>query len=412
MKRTMLILLLTFTPAALTAQSALDSLLAAALEHSPSLQAARARLEAARLQLPQASALPDLRIGAGYFAVPIETRLGPQRLALSVSQSFPWFGQLGAEKAAADTRARQAGEELAEARNRLVLDVRSAWYRWYALDRSIERSREQLAFLETVGEIIRVRYEAGKAGYGDFLRSEMGREELATRIASLEDRRPALLRQLEQLTGLPIAAGPTAPDSLGPVPLLPPRETLETRLDERNPQLLRAGREGEYWRHRGDAARLMGYPMFTVGLNYYVIDPPTGGMTVDNPGRDAIQPQLGISIPLFGSRYSAMEDQAAMQEAAALSLREDLRNRLRRQLEERLRDHRDARRRFDLNTRLAALAAQTRDVALQEYSAGMKSLEDLLAIERSLLRYALAREQAEADLHTTYHAIMYLTAEE
>jgi outer membrane protein TolC len=412
MKRTLLILLLAFAPASLVAQAGLDSLLSRALEHSPSLQAARSRLEAARLQAPQAAALPDLKVGAGYFAVPIETRLGPQRLALSVSQSFPWFGQLGAEEAAAETRARQAEADLADARSRLLLDVRSAWYRWYVLERSIARTREQLAFLETVEALIRVRYETGKTGYSDVLRVEMEKEELATRIRSLEDGRPALLRQLEQLTGLPVTTAPALPDSLGSPPLLPAEEEIAARLEQRNPQLRRAAQEGEYWRHRGDAARLMGYPMFTVGLNYFVIDPPSGGMTVENPGRDAIQPQLGLSIPLFGSRYSAMEEQAAMQESAARSLREDVRYRLRRQLEERLRDHRDARRRLDLNTRLTALAERTRDLALQEYSTGMKSLEDVLAIERGLLRYALAREQAEADLHTTHHEIMYLTAEE
>lgn len=412
MKRTLLILLIAFAPATLSAQSGLDSLLARALEHSPTLQAARARLEAARLQAPQAAALPDLKIGAGVFAVPIETRLGPQRLALSVSQSFPWFGQLGAEESAAEIRARQAEADLAEMRNRLLLDVRGAWYRYFVLERSIARSNEQLAFLRTVRELIRVRYEAGKAGYSDMLRVEMEQEELATRVRSLEDSRPALLRQIEQLTGVSVTAPPVVPDSLAPPPMLPPEDALLRLVDERNPQLLRAGQEGEFWRHRGDAARLMGYPMFTIGLNYFVIDPPSGSMTVENPGRDAIQPQIGLSIPLFGSRYSAMEEQAGMQEAAARSMREDVRNRLRQQMEERLRDHRDALRRLDLNTRLAALAVQTRDVALQEYSAGLKSLEDLLSIERNLLRYALAREQAAADLHTTYHAIMYLTAEE
>ncbi len=402
-------LMMTAVPSA--AQEGLEGYVTTAMENNAALRAAHARYEAALLQAPQAAALPDLKIGAGYFAVPVETRLGPQRATLSVSQSFPWFGTLGAEEDAAGARARQALAEYRDQRNRLVAEVHETWYRMFVLERSIQRSREQRAFLSVIQELAQVRYEAGKTGYTDVLRLQMEGEELDTRIRSLEDGRVTLRQQMALWTNTDIPSAVAFPDSLAPLPLLPSDDALRESLLMRNPRLQGFDEEGAYWKHRGDAARLTGYPMFTIGVTYTAIDPRTD-MAVEENGRDAILPQLGISVPLFGSRSSAMQEQAKQQEIAAGEARADLRNRLLLQLEERLRDYRDAQRRRDLNKRLTGIAEQTRDLGVQEYSAGLKNLEDLLIIERSLLRYALAREQAEADLRTAYDSIMYLTAED
>jgi outer membrane protein TolC len=150
--------------------------------------------------------------------------------------------------------------------------------------------------------------------------------------------------------------------------------------------------------------------MFTVGLTYTLIG-DRQDMVVPESGRDAVLPQVGVSIPLFGSRYSAMEEQAQLREQAARYDFDDAGNRLLTTLDEKLRDYRDAGRRFDLNRRLHALAASAHDVLLEDYSAGKATLDDVLAVERDMLRYALAREQAAADVNTGYDYIMYLTAQ-
>lgn len=389
----------------------LDGLLVTALEHNPALRAARERHEAARLQAPQAAALPDLNIGAGIFAVPVETRLGPQRATLSFSQSFPWFGTLGAEENAVLARARQVEADYHDQRLRVFFDIRETWYRMYVLERSIESNNDQLAFLRTLLELARVRYEGGDTGYTDVLRLEMEVEEVLTRVRSLEDGRTVLRTKLSRATGMEVREDFAFPRSLDPFATLPAEEALRDRMLRNNPQLHRLEEERSYWHYRGVAARRSGYPKFTLGLTYIAIDPRTD-MQVEGSGRDAIMPQVGISVPLFGSRYSSMEEQAVRQENAARESGTDRSNLLLVRLEETLRDHRDATRRIELNERLLAIAEQTRDIGLQEYAAGITSLEDLLGIERSLLRYALDKAEAEADLRISRDFIKYLTAEE
>ncbi|MBN1448878.1 MAG: TolC family protein [Bacteroidetes bacterium] len=389
----------------------LEDHVAEALTNNAALRARRARYEAARMQAPQAAALPDLKIGFGYFAAPVETRLGPQRATLSVSQSFPWFGTLGAEEDAALARARQVYQDYADARNRLVYELRDTWYRMWVLERSIAVTGEHLRIVGTLRDLALLRYESGKSTFSDVLRLDMQREELRTTLRTLEDSREPLRQEFSRHLGSELSEPLLLPDTLVLPGDLPETDELRGHLSDRNPRLRGLEEEQVFWESKTSAARRMGYPSFTVGVTYTAIG-PRDDMDLPDNGRDAILPQVGISIPLFGSRYGAMEEQARLQREAARLQRRDVEQQLHTVLSERLRDVTDAERRFGLHTRLAELAETTYGVVLKEYSAGSARIDDVLAVERDLLRYTLAREEARADLNRAYDYLMYLTAQE
>lgn len=411
MRNMLIIVFLTVCVLPLHAQQTLDEYTSEALRNNEGLKARMARYEAAQAQAPQAAALPELKLGFGWFAVPVETRLGPQRATLSVSQSFPWFGTLGAEEDAALARARQSFLDYSDARNRLVYDVRDTWYRMYVLERSIALTGEHLRLVETLRGLALTRYEAGKTSFSDVLRLDMQREELRTKLRTLEDSRAPLRHEFARLLGRDIREAIVLPDSLGIPGALPDAGVLRERMAERNPRLLGIDEEQVYWEHKSSAARRMGYPSFTIGVTYTAID-PRDDMSLPDNGRDAVIPQVGISVPLFGSRYSSMEEQAQLQREAARLQRSDAERQLETRLAARVRDVREARRRYELNTRLAELADNTYGAVLSEYSAGSSRIDDVIAVERDLLRYALSREEARADLNRAHDYLMYLTAQE
>jgi outer membrane protein TolC len=393
-------------------QQDLDAYVEQAITGNPALRAHHLRYEAAKAQVPQATALPDTKVGFGYFAVPVETRLGPQEATLSVSQSFPWFGTLGAEEDAALARARKHFQEYSDARNRLIVDVRDTYYRMYVLDRSIFLTAEHLRLVQTLRALAAIRYETGMVPFSHLLRLDMEQEELQTRQGYLEDSREPLTAEFSQLLSREVVMTDVRlPDSLA----LPVESgaiaALEDAVAERNPRLLMLKEETAYWEAKSESARKMGYPSFTVGLTYTAIG-KRSDLDVPDNGRDAIIPQVGVSFPLFGSRYGAMEQQAQLQREAARAALENLRNQLSTTLQQKLRDLRDAQRRFSLANSLVDLSGKTYNVLLQEYSAGTTGLDDVLAVERDLLRHALNREQARADCNRAADYLMYLTAQE
>ncbi|MDD3605166.1 MAG: hypothetical protein PHD86_08265, partial [Kiritimatiellae bacterium] len=68
--------------------------LAAAARNNPELEAAFNRWKAELERIPQVRALPDPRFNYAYFVEEVETRVGPQKQRLGLSQVFPWFGTL------------------------------------------------------------------------------------------------------------------------------------------------------------------------------------------------------------------------------------------------------------------------------------------------------------------------------
>ena len=104
--------------------------------------------------IPQAGVLPDPTVSLGYFVLPVETRLGAQRLKIGIRQSFPWLGTLAAQKEIASYKGIMRFNEWEALGNRLFYEVKSTWFELLklskdeaAIQESIEifRSYEQLS---------------------------------------------------------------------------------------------------------------------------------------------------------------------------------------------------------------------------------------------------------------------------
>ena len=68
------------------------------MENNLEVRALQLEYEAALQRAPQVSQLPDPEVGLGIFALPVETRLGPQWVRLGATQMFPWKGKLQARE--------------------------------------------------------------------------------------------------------------------------------------------------------------------------------------------------------------------------------------------------------------------------------------------------------------------------
>ncbi|MCB2206424.1 TolC family protein [bacterium] len=416
------ILLVLLIPALLLAQQEAEDALPAskvtlseledmALQRNAGITASRLRYDAAREQETQTTALPDTKVGFGYFVQPVETRLGPQRASISVSQSFPWFGTLGAEENAAEARSRQQHTRIEDTRLRVLLDLRRSWYQLYVLHRSEDITRQHLALVRSLREIAFSRYETGKQPFSHLLRLDAEIAKLETSLEDVVDDRRPLLRELSRLVRHDVRGDMLLlPDSL-PIPVVMEGENALDQRTRQHPRLRELEEEGRYWSARGSAAEKQGYPSFTLGLTYTSIA-PRDDIDVPDNGRDAIIPQVGVSFPLFGSRYGAMEEEAQLRARAADAEREELQQRFATQLSARMRDLGEARRALELAKRLEKLSRETLDVLMKEYSTGSAGIEDLLTVERDVLRHALDGERARTRARIAADEIEYLTAQD
>jgi cobalt-zinc-cadmium efflux system outer membrane protein len=376
-----------------TAPDTLESLLREAFEKNPTILAARARLEGSRARSGHVGTLPNPQVRATLFLLPIETRVGPQRFALSVNQNVPFPSKLGGRVAVAEREA-DVAQALVEGRIRDVLtQVRLAWYELHYLVRALEIVRGNQEIARRIVELGANAFGKGRIPHYDVNRAEAEMARLAYDELALRDLADAQWRTLNALLDrkdIPLPEIALLPS----FELATPLADLETLAREHRPELAAA-------RSRKAAAEAMValvrkdyWPDFGIGLTWLVHE--AEGVAPDR-GQDAFGITVGLDLPVwYGSLGAKVDEARAGERAAAHETRvEDAA--LRTELADRVYDFVNARRLlrlYDANLLPQAAAALHSADAEAGRAATLGELLERRAIH---LQFSLARERALAD---------------
>jgi len=382
---------------ALTEESALSDYLSYAALHNPRLQAAFAQWQASVARIPQATALPDPRFTFSYFIQEVETRVGPQRRSLALTQTFPWLGKLKSRGDAA-ARAADAAEQKYEAEKLgLFYRVKQAYYEYYYLARSVEIAEEHVQLLTYLEEVALTAYASGKGSHADAMKAQIELGKAEDLLQSLRDKRRPVMARLNAELNRPPAA-----------PLSWPKKVDENRgtaiIDEQfldwfreNPRFKSADFTVESRRADWSLAKKQFIPDLTLGVK--VIDTDPARMPgIDDSGKNPVVATFSFNIPLWFGKHRAGARQKKAQYHAALAERTDLENKLTAELETALFDYRDAERKRQLyGGSLLPKAQQHFEVTQQAFISGEASFLDLVDAQRTLLDFTLALERAFVD---------------
>jgi len=385
------------------AQKALDgrdvaSHIEYALKNNQKLQAAYTNYRAVNETIEQVSSLPDLRLGYVEYFKPVETRVGPQRRSVSVSQSFPWFGTLSRGGDINREMALAARADFDNVALEIIAGTKTAFHEFDYLARAIEVTGEHVRLLTQWEDVARARYSSGSGQYADVIKSQVELGVLLDRLAELEDQRRPLASDLNALLNrAPTTPVAIEPDSARGIPEFDPVE-LTARMLADNPSLLA-------WDHKAQAslnaekfAGKQGYPRFSLGLNYiFTGDARSSG--VPDSGVDAFMASFGLSLPLWRGKYDSASREAVSRYHTALASRGENTNILQAALERSLYKFRNAARKVELyRTTLIPKGRQSLGALRAAYEAGESRYLDLVDAERLLLEFELSKIRGGADL--------------
>ena len=119
-------------------------------------------------------------------------------------------------------------------------------------------------------------------------------------------------------------------------------------------------------------------------------------------------PTVGITIPLYRNKYKAMVNEAVYRETAKKEEKLNQQNVLETVFEQTWKDFSDAKRRVTLNEHQADLAEKSLNLLETAYTTDNKNFEEILRMERKLLKYKLELEKARADKQAALSFIDYL----
>jgi len=241
-----------------------------ALQEHPALQQRHAEWKAALERIPQVTSLDDPMFTYGQFVLS-ET----QRAKVAFSQKFPWFGTLKARGDEAAAEAEAVFAKLLAERDAVVFGVKQSYYEYGLLAERIRIVDSQADLLTYVEDIVRGKLALGLATDDELLRVSIARTELEDRLASLEQLRPALSRQLMAAVGRTGSEEVPWPDMGDVPPAAPEQEEISDQIRSHNPALQAFEHRIEALEHREELARKSGMPNITLGLDWTAVSNPT-----------------------------------------------------------------------------------------------------------------------------------------
>ncbi|MCE7993543.1 MAG: TolC family protein [Roseivirga sp.] len=392
MKRIKWIFILSFLVTGLQAQNSLPDYLVMAAEQNPGLKAKYNLYLAALENVNQQGALPDPTLSFGYFISPVETRVGPQRFKLSLSQMFPWKGTLKTREQASAAVAKVRYEEFQEAKNQLFLEVKTKWLALYELNEEIRINQANLEILKSYEPVTKTKYEANLVSLADLIRVQIKVEDAITQLKLLELKRIPLLSDFNTLLNRALDTAVNVNQELS---TNGPELSLDTALSNQ-PGILAAKAGLEEADARIKLADLKRKPNLGFGLDYAFVS-KRSDMNVSDNGKDILMPMVSLSLPIFRKKNASVKKEAELKKeslTAGLEMEENqVKNKWMKadyQIDK-----------ADTEIELYRVEIEKTNLLLRllttEYSNDNRNFEELLITQQRLLQLQLAQVRAEVN---------------
>lgn len=279
----------------------LQALISQAIKANPEIAAAAREKEAAAHRVSPAGALDDPMFEAGLVNVPVTPwRLNREDMTmkmLGVSQRLPYPGKRGLREAVAAKDAESVALGYRETVNRVVRDVRVAYYDLALINRSIEIVERNKQLVAQLLQLAEGRYAVGQGAQADSLKVQTQLAKMDEELLRMRRERRSMEADLERLVGgrgqaasIRAAMPALAParlsiDELGEAALRdrPQLQGLKTLIDKNQKAL--------------ELARRDYYPDFDVRLQYGQREKDIEGM----PRTDLFTLTVAFNLPVWGA---------------------------------------------------------------------------------------------------------------
>lgn len=392
---------------AAVAETELRLLLEEVLERNPRLARMQAEASAVEQRVPQVAALPDPTASLTWFLMSPQTRVGPLRASVNISQSLPWFGALKLEEQAAMWEAAASRARVEAARLEVVTEARVAYHDLQFLDAESRLAREDRVTLEHYGELALARYASGVGLDQAVIKIQAEITRTDTRLLEIAGRRAGVVARLNALRDRPQSTPVIVAEASDRRSIELDPEGLRRRSLAGRPEMAAAAAEVEAAAARVERAKKAYGPNLTVGLSYGFVgrrDDEAGRLfPPEGNGEDDLALMGGVSIPVWRSKLRAGVEEGLARRLAADEAVREVTAIIDGELGELLYRIPLFEDQVDLYENvLIVQARQSLLSAESAYAAGTAGALDLLDAERVLLQVRVAAVRAQIDLDIAY----------
>jgi cobalt-zinc-cadmium efflux system outer membrane protein len=275
----------------------LADLTRAMLQHNPQLKSASLGANAAQMAVSPAGA-PD---NPTLSMTQDQVRNNPLAWNNSgsanwtYSQNIYWPGKksLNAQVVAAQASGLQAQAEALQ--SQLLGQLRATWLAWQSAQAQLQLFQSQLAKLDQIKEITKIRYAQNAAAFADYINAQVTQQQMRSTVLATRLQADTLLGQMATLIGQ-TSIGPLTVqiEDLAGISDVPGLDDWLARAYDRHP-LLRASAAAVQAAQRAlELAELGRRPDFNIAVSGYAAQPPWGLANNHNYAMS-----LGMTFPLW-----------------------------------------------------------------------------------------------------------------
>ena len=376
----------------------LSELVSLALQENPELQALHYDYEALLQVEEQVGYLPDPELSAGWFLLPVETRLGAQQVRVGATQSFPWKGTLAARRAVALNRAWVSNTSIARRQLKLILDLEQAYYHLTALRADRIELDSSLQILKSWEQLALTKVAAGSASNADVL-------EVRLRIREVEQMRDNLDRAtiapralINQVLSRDADTEVRTPEMLALARIPYQQDSVLAMASRVHPDILWLEAQQQLASQQIESNELARKPSFAVGLDYILVSGRNDATPVNN-GRDIIGLRAGMKIPINGERFDAKTREEQLKISALENRKIAYTNIYARVLAQAYARYDQAYSDYQFYQEQLEFLQSTIDILLSKYSSEGNGFDRILMLENQRIQYQRKIIQAVRDSH-------------
>jgi len=260
-------------------------------------------------RVAQEKSLPDPQLSYRIFASTPETRVGPQRLEIEVSQGLPWSGKRQLQARRAEHLATGMSWRTDDLGRSLVAEMKRAYFNAAYLQEAMAINTDEANLLRRFEQIALTRYSTGQGNQQNVIRIQTDITRLADRRISLAQQLAATERSIAELAGRPDHGLVLRAIDLELPELRYDDGTLEQEALSNSPAVFAAQQQIEAERAWVSRRRRDAYPDFSLALKYTDVGRRTDAAALAAPPQDNGQDiwSLGVrlNLPLNRGRVRA-----------------------------------------------------------------------------------------------------------
>jgi outer membrane protein TolC len=349
-----------------------------ALQNNPALQAVQKKHEAAEKKVMGVGTLDYPQLDMGFYTGKEEIEMNGILGSVSLMQMFNWPGTQNAFQNEAKAMAKMQAAAINKTKDSLVAQVKTDWHNLCLVNLKIKYMQENLDLMKQMETLASAELARG----GSLAELLMIQEEILEMNYEIEAMKVELAFMsvaFNAMLNMPQSSEILLADTI----IL---QTLDFERDSEPPMLSMLGTENEIFKAQREMNRVMGYPMFGLGVQYK-----------KEMERGMFMAMASLRLPIWRAKTNAGLLENELQAEASQKMLMDARNNLEAERTMAKSNLQNLSKKITLYKQQKELAESSQKIALQNFSASKGMLSDVLQINRKLLDYRTKELDASAE---------------